>query len=55
MLAAKPRGSRPNGDTLHANTAVNALHSCFRTSANPETRLILTCKDWPGCGCFVSC
>jgi hypothetical protein len=31
-----------NGDALHANTAANALHYCYRTSTSPETRLLLT-------------
>jgi hypothetical protein len=42
-------GSRPHNDrrpvnssALHANTAANALHYAFRTSAQQETRLLLT-------------
>src|SRR5262249_15579932 len=42
VLSVAPRGSRPDGDALHANTAVNALHYAFRASARPETRLLLT-------------
>ena len=44
MLAARlpnPKSQR-DGDALHANTAANALHYCFRMSGKTETRLLLT-------------
>lgn len=42
VLSVEPRGSRPDGNALHANTAANALHYAFRASALPETRLLLS-------------
>jgi hypothetical protein len=44
MLASRFAAERTqrNGDALHANTAANALHYCYRTSTSPETRLLLT-------------
>jgi hypothetical protein len=42
VLSVKPRGTRPDGNALHANTAANALHHAFRTSGNPQSRLVLT-------------
>jgi hypothetical protein len=42
VLAVEPRGSRPDGNALHANTAANALHYAFRASTLLQTRLLLT-------------
>jgi hypothetical protein len=42
VLSVKPRGSRPDGNALHANTAANALHYAFRASTLAETRLLVT-------------
>jgi hypothetical protein len=42
VLSVEPRGSRPDGNALHANTSANALHYAFRAAAVPETRLLLT-------------
>jgi hypothetical protein len=41
VLSVKPRGSRPDGNALHANTGANALHYAFRASTLPDTRLLL--------------
>jgi hypothetical protein len=43
LLCSKPFNPRgqTNGDALHANTAVNALHYAFRASGRPDTRLLL--------------
>src|SRR5207249_10930519 len=41
VLSVAPRGSRPDGNALHANTAANALHYAFRASTLPDTRLLL--------------
>lgn len=42
VLSVRPRGSRPDGNALHANTAANALHYAFRASTRCDTRLLLT-------------
>jgi hypothetical protein len=41
VLSVAPRGSRPDGDALHANTAANALHYAFGVSTRTDTRLLL--------------
>ena len=42
VISVAMRGSRPDGDALHANTAANALHYAFRASTLTRTRLLLT-------------